>query len=66
MTVQERLARASETYSDAAQKAEDARQALAEVIVEAGREGMRQVEIVKVTGYTRESIRQIWRKAGLI
>jgi hypothetical protein len=42
-----------------------AREALAEAIVEAARSGMRQVDIVKVTGYTRERVRQIVRAAGI-
>jgi len=40
-------------------KAEAARLLLADAIKEAAAEGMRQVDIVKATGYTREQVRQI-------
>jgi hypothetical protein len=33
--------------------------------VEAARDGMRQVDIVRKTGYTRERVRQICRAAGI-
>ena len=42
-----------------------ARARLAAVIVEAYQRGMRQNEIVSVTGYTRESVRRILRAAGV-
>jgi hydrogenase maturation factor len=38
---------------------------LADAIVEAAKSGMRQVEIVRRSGYTRERIRQICRAAGI-
>ncbi|MCW2641095.1 MAG: hypothetical protein JWP76_3401 [Dactylosporangium sp.] len=38
---------------------------LADAIVEAARAGVRQVEIVKRSGYTRERIRQLCRAAGV-
>lgn len=44
---------------------ERARLELAEAIVEAARGGMRQVEIVRRSGYTRESVRRICRAAGI-
>ncbi|HEV8174334.1 MAG TPA: hypothetical protein VGP91_11875 [Actinoplanes sp.] len=44
---------------------ESARAELAEAIVEAARRGMRQVEIVQRSGYTRESVRRIVRAAGI-
>jgi hypothetical protein len=34
-------------------------------MVEAARSGMRRVDIVKVTGYTREGVRRIVRAAGI-
>jgi DNA-nicking Smr family endonuclease len=43
----------------------EARAELAAAIVEAGQLGVRQVEIVKVSGYTRERVRQILRAAGV-
>ncbi|MER5701946.1 hypothetical protein ABT023_08305 [Micromonospora sp. NPDC002296] len=42
-----------------------ARSRLAEAIVEAARSGMRQVDIVRATGYTRERVRQILRAGGV-
>jgi AcrR family transcriptional regulator len=42
-----------------------ARSRLAEAIVAAARAGVRQVDIVRVTGYTRERVRQICRAAGI-
>jgi DNA-nicking Smr family endonuclease len=44
-------------------KVDQARDVLAEAIVAAARSGVRQVEIVRVTGYTRESVRRIVRAA---
>jgi multidrug resistance efflux pump len=44
---------------------ERARADLADAIVEAARSGVRQVEIVKRSGYTRERIRQLCRAAGI-
>jgi len=42
-----------------------ARIELVEAMVDAAQSGMRQVEIVKITGYTRERVRQILRGAGV-
>ncbi|GAA1809789.1 hypothetical protein HC028_18690 [Planosporangium flavigriseum] len=42
-----------------------ARERLADAIVKAARDGMRQVDIVRATGYTRERVRQICRAAGI-
>lgn len=47
------------------EKVTEAREQLAAAIVEAAREGMRQVDIVRVTGYTRERVRQILRAHGV-
>ena len=44
---------------------DEARVELAEAIIEAAKAGMRQTEIVRVSGYTRERIRQICRAAGV-
>jgi DNA-binding transcriptional regulator LsrR (DeoR family) len=38
---------------------------LAAVIVDVYQRGMRQNEIVAITGYTRESVRRILRAAGV-
>ena len=43
----------------------EARAKLAEAIVRAARAGVRQRDIVAVTGYTRESVRRILRAAGV-
>lgn len=42
-----------------------ARDRLAAAIVEAAKSGTRQSHIVRVTGYTRERVRQICRQAGV-
>jgi hypothetical protein len=42
-----------------------ARQRLAEAIVAATRAGVRQRDIVTITGYSRESVRRILRAAGI-
>jgi hypothetical protein len=42
-----------------------ARESLAEAIVAAARDGMKQVVIVKITGYSRERVRQILRAGGI-
>ncbi|MEV4543835.1 MULTISPECIES: hypothetical protein [Micromonospora] len=47
------------------EKVTEARDQLAAAIVEAARDGMRQIDIVRVTGYTRERVRQILRAHGV-
>ena len=47
------------------EKVTEARDQLATAIVEASQGGMRQVDIVRVTGYTRERVRQILRSHGI-
>lgn len=63
------IQRAQEAAKARVQAARDAktraRVELAEAIVEAARKGMRQVDIVRVTGYTRERVRQILREHGV-
>ncbi|HLQ53032.1 MAG TPA: hypothetical protein VK162_02040 [Streptosporangiaceae bacterium] len=49
------------TYRRASKRAEEARAALHAAIAEAAGHGVRQNELVKITGYTRERIRQICR-----
>ncbi|MGC9665878.1 hypothetical protein ACNTMW_04905 [Planosporangium sp. 12N6] len=41
------------------------RNELAEAIAEAYRDGLRQVDIIRVTGMSRERVRQILRAAGI-
>ncbi len=51
---------------EAAQKRlTELRPQIAEAIVAAARDGWRQADIVRVTGYTRERVRQICRAAGV-
>ncbi|MFC7382837.1 hypothetical protein [Sphaerisporangium rhizosphaerae] len=65
MDARKRLDAASAVYAAAIERAEMARDELARAIVEAARDGVRQVDIVKATGYTRERVRQICRAAGI-
>lgn len=53
--------RAAQIVADARDKVDQARAELAEEIRAADQAGMRQVEIVAVTGYSRERVRQIVR-----
>jgi hypothetical protein len=45
--------------------AERAREELASAIVEAARDGVRQVDIQRISGYSRERVRQILRAGGV-
>jgi CRP-like cAMP-binding protein len=56
-----RLRRAVRAKTLAERRAEDARAALAHAMADAIREGMRQGEVVKMTGYTREHVRRLVR-----
>ncbi|MGC9671241.1 hypothetical protein ACNTMW_32430 [Planosporangium sp. 12N6] len=58
-------AQAERLISDAKAEVDHARERLAAAIVEAARSGVRQVDIVRRTGYTRERVRQICRAAGV-
>lgn len=67
-----RFHRAQRTLAEARQRVltaradvEQARAELATAIVGAARAGMRQVEIVQISGYTRENVRRILRSAGV-
>lgn len=51
--------RAARIVAEARERVEAARAELAEAIRAASAAGMRQVEIVKITGYSRERVRQI-------
>lgn len=53
--------RAAENRAEVTRK----RQALTDAIVEAGAAGMRQVDIIRITGYSRERVRQILRAGGV-
>jgi uncharacterized protein with gpF-like domain len=56
---------AAERYRAAEAAADQARAELHDAILGAVREGVAQREIVDITGYTRERIRQIARAAGI-
>ena len=74
-----RLEKAAKSYRQAQSALEDVRDRLAvsraavdkaraeltEAVIEAARGGMRQVDIVAASGYTRERVRQICRAAGI-
>lgn len=53
------LEKAAQAYADAKTAMAAARDVLADEIVKAARSGTRQSEIVKATGYTRETVRRI-------
>jgi hypothetical protein len=57
------LEAATEAYRAAQQALDSRRQALAAAIVAAANSGVRQTEIVRITGYTREHIRQVVKAA---
>lgn len=53
------LRAATAAYRRAEKRTEQLRLKLADAIIEADKSGTRQVEIVAITGYTRERVRQI-------
>ena len=57
----DRLRKAVRAKTAAEKRAEDARAALALVMADAMREGMRQSEVATMTGYTREHVRRLVR-----
>jgi CRP-like cAMP-binding protein len=57
-----RLRKAVRTKTTAEKRADDARAALAIAMAEAIREGMRQSDVVAMTGYTREHVRRLVRE----
>ncbi|MDG4770695.1 hypothetical protein [Solwaraspora sp. WMMD792] len=59
------LDQARQARAAAGDRVAAARGPLAEAIVEAARAGVRQAEIVRITGYNRERVRQICRAAGV-
>jgi DNA invertase Pin-like site-specific DNA recombinase len=60
-----KLGDATRAYRRAKEALDKARPELAAAIVEAARSGMRQADIVRETGYTREQVRRICRAAGI-
>lgn len=59
------LRAAGEEYQAAKSALANTRQHLQSVIIRALKAGVPQVEVVQLTGYTRESIRTIARKNGI-
>lgn len=59
------LESASLAYRKAKAALDVARPRLAAAIADAARAGVKQAEIVRVTGYTREQVRRICRAAGI-
>lgn len=57
-----RLRKAVRAKTAAERRADDARAALAVAMAEAIAEGMRQGEVVELTGYTREHVRRLVRE----
>ena len=64
-TAQAAVEAAHRRLAESRVRADAARTALHEAIVEAALDGMRQGDIVRLTGYTRERIRQILRAGGV-
>jgi len=58
----DRLKKAVRAKTLADKRADDARAALAIAMADAIRDGMRQGEVVDVTGYTREHVRRLVRE----
>jgi hypothetical protein len=56
---------AAERIRAARQARDEARDRLHAAIVEAARDGVRQVDIVRRTGYSRERVRTILREGGV-
>lgn len=60
----ERLRKAVRAKVTAEKRAEDARAALALAMAAAIEEGMRQSDVAKLTGYTREHVRRLVREVA--
>jgi hypothetical protein len=58
-------AKAHQTVEAARERTEETRQALAEAIVAEAQAGTAQVEIMRRTGYARETVRTILRRGGV-
>lgn len=59
------LEKVAEEYRQAKATLNETRRRLAAAVVAAARAKRKQSEIVRITGYTRERVRQICRAAGL-
>lgn len=63
--IEEAKVRARELVAEAYEREKIARAALHARMVDAGRAGVRQVEIVRASGITREAVRRILRAGGV-
>ncbi|BCJ65071.1 hypothetical protein [Polymorphospora rubra] len=59
------LAAAKQRRDDARKKVEDTRGPLAAAIVKEARQGRKQADIARISGYNRENVRRICRAAGI-
>lgn len=59
------LEAATKAYRRAEKASNDRRQHLYDLMVQAARTGTPQTEIIRITGYTRERVRQILRAGGI-
>lgn len=56
---------AQRRVAEARDRVPEARERLAQAIVTATQAGARQVDVIRVTGYSREQVRRILRAAGV-
>lgn len=61
----ELLARIGKRRKNAMAVVNELRPEIHEQVVLAGREGVPQVDLVEMTGLTRDQIRKLWRAAGI-
>lgn len=59
------LEAATKAYRRAEKASLEKRQRLYDLMVEASRAGIPQTELIRITGYTRERVRQILRAGGI-
>jgi cation transport ATPase len=64
-TARDDLRAAGQKYQAARASLDTARENLHPAVIEALRAGLRQVEIVRLSGYTREYVRKIARRLGI-
>jgi hypothetical protein len=62
---QDAVVEAQQRVAEAREQVPIARERLAAAIVAATQAGVRQVDVVRVTGYSREQVRRILRSAGV-
>jgi hypothetical protein len=64
-TARDHLRAAGQEYQAVRASLDAARENLYPAVIEALRAGLRQVEIVRLSGYTREHVRKIARRLGI-